>query len=328
MLINSKTRVGSLAAEFLDHAGYGVDIFFALSGYLICTFLIQEKNRTGTISLGRFYTRRAFRILPPIILYLSILLILSICDLLHQISVADILHVLLFARNYFLGTWYTGHFWSLAVEEHFYLVAPLILLVLSTKWAMRAALVLILLCISIRWFEFAHFTSSSSLLQFRTENRFDGLLWGCVVALLLHKPWIRERAAKHVNSICVAIVLPAAIVLLMVFTSTPARRTVVAAVMPILISYTVLHPASIFGKILELSVLRWVGRLSYSLYIWQMLFLPPGPRPLGPLQSFPFALILALACAVCSYYLVEKPMLRVGHRLAGASGERPSGRYS
>jgi peptidoglycan/LPS O-acetylase OafA/YrhL len=77
MLLNSGTHAGALAAKILSHAGYGVDIFFALSGYLICTLLLQEKKRTGTIGLGRFYTRRVFRILPPILLYLTTLFFLT-----------------------------------------------------------------------------------------------------------------------------------------------------------------------------------------------------------------------------------------------------------
>jgi peptidoglycan/LPS O-acetylase OafA/YrhL len=316
--LNSNTRAAALLANLFIHAGYGVDIFFTLSGYLICTLLLQEKASTGTISLGSFYTRRVFRILPPIILYLTSLLILIQCHLLPQIPAADFLSVLLFARNYSLGSWYTAHFWSLAVEEHFYLVAPLFFLVLPWKWALRFALALILICIGVRWFEFSHFSYAASQLQFRTENRFDALLWGCILALLLHRPAIRERIASRVTGLAAALTGLAAVMLLSFFSAQAPRRTIVAFVMPLLISYTVLHTESPFGKFLELRFLRWIGRLSYSLYIWQMLFLPEGARPLGRLQSFPLALIIPLLCAVASYYWVEKPLIRIGHKLATA----------
>jgi peptidoglycan/LPS O-acetylase OafA/YrhL len=327
MLLNSHTRAGALAARFLSHAGYGVDIFFALSGYLICTLLLQEKARTGTISLGRFYTRRIFRILPPILVYLATLFILAQCNLLPRIPAVDFLRVLFFARNYFQGSWYTGHFWSLAVEEHFYLVAPLFFLVLPWKRALQIALVLVLACIGIRWFEFFHSTVEG-LLQFRTENRFDALLWGGILALLLHRPAIRQRIAIRLTGPVAILAGISAVFLLNLFSSQPSRRTVVASIMPLLIAYTVLHAESLFGRLLELSFLRWIGRLSYSLYIWQMLFLPDGTRPLGQLQSFPLALIFPLLCAVASYYCVEKPMIRLGHKLASSPGERQSGRYA
>jgi peptidoglycan/LPS O-acetylase OafA/YrhL len=328
MLMNSHTRVGALAATLLSHAGYGVDIFFALSGYLICTLLLKEKERTGTISMGRFYTRRAFRILPSVFFYLTALFVLTQFRVLPKIPTTDFVRVLFFARNYFLGPWYTGHFWSLAIEEHFYLVAPLFFLLLPWKWGLRIALVLTLACIGIRWFEFAHESLlPGTLLQFRTENRFDALLWGAILALLLNRLAIRKWMAARLNGLVTALIGITAVVLLSVFSAQGVRRTVVAVVMPLLIVYTVLHAESLFGKFLELGFLRWIGRLSYSLYIWQMLFLPEGPRPLGIVQSFPLALVLPLICAASSYYLVEKPMIRIGHRLTASPEERLSGRY-
>ena len=327
MLRNSGTRVGILGANLLVHSGFGVDIFFTLSGYLICTLLLREKARTGTISLSRFYTRRAFRILPPILLYLATLLILVEYRLLPQILTADFLRVLFFARNYFLGTWYTRHFWSLAVEEHFYLVVPVFFLMLPWKWALRVALFLIVVCIGIRWYEFAYFLPTDSVLEFRTENRFDGLLWGGIMALLLQKTTIRNWAVRYVTGLTASTTGIAAAILLIAFSGQPLRRTITAMALPVLISYTVLHPVHWLGRLLENRFLRWVGRISYSLYIWQMLFLVEGTRPLGRLQSFPFALILPVLCAACSYYCLEKPMIRLGHRLAASPGEKQSGRY-
>ena len=67
-----------------------------------------------------------------------------------------------------------------------------------------------------------------------------------------------------------------------------------------LIACTVLHAESHFGKFFEMGLLRWIGRLSYSLYVWQALFLPDGARPLGMIQSFPLALILPFVCAAAS----------------------------
>jgi peptidoglycan/LPS O-acetylase OafA/YrhL len=310
----------SLASLFA-HGGYGVDIFFALSGYLISTILLREKRDTGTISLSKFYVRRAFRILPPMLLYLLVITMLSLLAFLPPLDPGELSAAVLFYRNYSFGSWYTGHFWSLAIEEHFYLVVPILLLVSNSRRAMGAAFGLILLCIGIRAFEFSHthFFTPGSLLQFRTENRFDGLMWGVILALALQHPGVRTWLQPRLNAWTFCATIAASIALLVEFHAQPERRSIVAAVMPILIAHTVLNPHDLIGRLLEFSPLKWLGRVSYSLYIWQMLFLVEGSRPLGPFQAFLLALICPLVCATLSYYLVERPMIAFGHRLTGST---------
>lgn len=323
MLMRNGSRPAHLLADLFNHAGYGVDVFFALSGYLICTLLLREKQRTGTINIRRFYERRVFRILPPILLFLMSLVLLSRLAILPHFDIRELFAVLFFYRNYAAGSWYTAHFWSLAVEEHFYAVIPLFLLLTNRRWAMRCAAILIALCIATRWVEFSIGFSNGAILQFRTENRFDGLLWGCILALALHDPatraWLRERLTAWVFIATIV----AAIILLTVFSSQPARRTIVAVVMPILIGHTVLHADGLAGRLLEIPLLRWVGRISYSLYIWQMVFLVQDARPLGLLQGFPLNLIAPIVCASLSYYFLETPMIKLGHRVAGSPGASP-----
>jgi peptidoglycan/LPS O-acetylase OafA/YrhL len=309
MLTNNGGKVARLLAAFFSHAGYGVDVFFCLSGYLICGQLLSEKESTGTISLSSFYTRRAFRILPPIMLFLVVIAFLSGTGMVPHIDIREIWGTLFFYRNYLSGSWYTGHFWSLAVEEQFYAIIPLLLLLIDRRWVIRCALVLIALCIGIRWFEYAHGWFVDSLLQFRTENRFDGLLWGCLLAVAIQR---REWLKKHLTGWAFVAMIAILPVLLTVFSSSPSRRTLVAAAMPFLIGYTVLHADGFVGRVLEMPALKWIGRLSYSLYIWQSVFLVLGDRPLGGLQSFPLNLICPVVCAVLSYYLVEKPMIKMG----------------
>jgi len=103
----------------------GVDIFFVLSGYIITTRLIQERAATGTISLSSFYVRRAFRILPVVGCYIAVLAVLSLF-LPMDVRASQLAGSLFFFRNYqFAATWtgiYTAQFWSLSIEEHFYLL--------------------------------------------------------------------------------------------------------------------------------------------------------------------------------------------------------------
>jgi peptidoglycan/LPS O-acetylase OafA/YrhL len=310
-LINSGTQVGRALAAFVNHAGYGVDIFFALSGFLISTLLLKEKERTGDISLRRFYVRRFFRIIPPLVVYLAVVGWLTIIGRLPAIP-QEFVSSILFFRNYSEGTWYTGHFWSLSIEEHFYAVAPLLILLLPPRRLVRVWLALIVACIAIRAWEFSHY----SLTQFRTECRIDALLWGSAAALACRNPAFAQRLRSLLKP---TVVYPLVLVgVLLLLPDWPAfRRTLCAMLLPVLVAYTVLRPADLLGKLLELAPVRFVGRLSYSLYIWQMLFLVPlqMERHLGVFQSFPLALVMAAACALASYYLVEKPMIRLGHRL-------------
>src|SRR5207248_5891757 len=107
--------------------------FFAISGYLICTRLLVEEETTGSISLRSFYIRRVFRILPPAYVYLAVVAGLSAAGMIAA-AWTDIASAALFYSNYIEPrSWFTGHFWSLAMEEHFYLLWPPLLLLLGPK---------------------------------------------------------------------------------------------------------------------------------------------------------------------------------------------------
>src|SRR5271156_418327 len=108
---------------FAREGAFGVDMFFVLSGFIITTLLLQEEIKSGSFSVSRFYLRRAIRILPPALFYLLVVHLLSFWKL-TEVSLADVARAAFFIRNYVNGPWSTGHFWSLAIEEQFYLVLP------------------------------------------------------------------------------------------------------------------------------------------------------------------------------------------------------------
>jgi len=302
--------------SFFIHAGYGVDIFFGISGFLICTLLLREKEKNGRISFKRFYIRRAFRIMPPLYFYLLIIFFLSLLSILPSMSTMTVLSVIFFFRNYLDAGWYTGHFWSLSIEEHFYLIAPLLIASLSRSRAMLALLGLAILCVLIRYYEFSHHMFGDTLLQFRTENRCDGLLWGALWAHLLHSKSCADRIRQFLSPVLLLVLLIATVVSLALVDATPFRRTLVALVIPFVLAYTMLNPDSLFGRFLESAPLRFAGRMSYSIYLWQMPFLRAKPRLFSFFQPIPWAYLFIAACAIFSYYIIEKPMIRLGHKLA------------
>jgi len=114
-------------AEPLGSAG--VLLFFSISGFLITRRMLDEESQTGAVSLRKFYLRRAFRILPPALFYLAAITFLGLMGV-FPFSAEPILKALFFVRNYAYfdfampATWYSAHFWSLSVEEHFYLIWP------------------------------------------------------------------------------------------------------------------------------------------------------------------------------------------------------------
>jgi peptidoglycan/LPS O-acetylase OafA/YrhL len=311
----------SLAA----YGGLGVDLFFAISGYLITTRLLEEQRRRGRISLGRFYIRRACRILPPYLSYLLVIGILAICGLV-AVRPLEWVSCLLFFRNYLachaFGSWHTAHFWSLAVEEHFYLLWPGLLVGLGISRARRLVVVFALFLAAWRWWDFRVQWSEMALPGVswfqRTDIRLDGLLWGCWMALLLEVPGWKDRLARLLGPVpwfglvavyigCVAFEPPLALLWRTIFS-------------PAILVGTVLQPATLPGRVLEAAPMRWLGRLSYSLYVWQQLFLlgdqSSQPLPLGVFQEWPVNFIMIFACAMASFYLIEKPMIKWGHRVA------------
>jgi peptidoglycan/LPS O-acetylase OafA/YrhL len=303
------------------YGAMGVSVFFALSGFLITRRLMEEWRAAGRIDLRAFYVRRAFRILPPILVYLAAASLLGFGLRLIRMDRAQLAASLFFYRNYLTEPvargWYTGHFWSLAVEEHFYLIWPVLLWMAGLRRARWLAPSLALAVAVWRaadarfdWVGRLNPALRGSVL--RTDYRLDILLFGCAVALVWDDPRVQALGAR-IGGTALALAAAAAAVCCQVWTP-PGYMTMVAALMALLPAATVAKPRSWAGRFLEIPLVAWVGRISYSLYIWQQLFLPASelPQRLG----VPWNLAAALGCAAVSFYVVERPAIAFGKRLA------------
>ena len=299
---------------------FGVDIFFALSGLLITALLLRE-SQAGPISLRNFYTRRAFRILPPLFVYLAVAVAL------RRIHPGwELLSSVLLFRNYLpteLGGHASGHLWSLSIEEHFYLLWPALLTFVAIRKGPRFVAYL---AIGAGLWRIAdvenHITTNlfgDLPPHFRTDLRLDALLWGCFAAFLLHdtatKEWLRERAGKA----WFAGLATAALACIILYSYLAGLW--LPMLLPMLLVLTLLHPDWAVSRFLDLAPVRFVGRISYSLYLWQQLFLVPGWMPGGSAATqFPLNLGLSFGAAVLSYFIVEQPCIALGRRLTQRLG--------
>ena len=316
--------MGSFSNDWLRQTrGRGVQLFFAMSGFLICTRLLREEGRFGGISLRSFYTRRLFRIQPAALTYLLAVVILTVCGVLPRFW-PGVLGAALMVRNIWPaaiphGFWYTSHFWSLAVEEHFYLLLPgfLVLfrrsrlaILLGTAVALEAWQIVVH---HTPWLKSGHLWELSQ----RTDMVMGGILLGSVFAVALTDERLHRLAVSLLRP-WVALLYTA-----FVFVEVQRHHSVLAqmsliTVYPVLIVATVLHADSLLSRFLELAPMRFIGRISYSLYLWQELFSNGEEKP-DPHSLYAHVLLClfgSFACAIASYYLIETPLIRRGHKIA------------
>lgn len=304
------------------HGAVGVDIFFGISGLLICSRLLDEERATGRIDLRSFYIRRAFRIVPPALIYLLLIAVLAWAGVIIVLP-KEWFGALLYYRNYGrlsmtpgFHSYYTGHFWSLAIEEHFYLILPGILALAPKRWRVPilAALVGVVGC----WRVYRQQTRPWVYLQQHTDTRLDALLVPALFAIALGSPSARKVLTALTKF------WPGMVVLVIALLSVSGLQILkpfgLEVLIPLILIGTVTHNSSLLAFVFELPPIKWLGRISYSLYLWQPLFFVghflPWSRPLGFLQDFPARWGVLLACATISYYFLEKPLMAVGHRLA------------
>ena len=306
----------------------GVRLFFAISGFLICSRLLGELAgaRPGAV-LRSFYVRRAFRILPPLVPYLSLLAVGAALGWL-PIRRKELVAAALFVANYVTGkSWYTHHFWSLAVEEHFYLLwAPLLAFAGRTRAAVVAAVIIISTAI-VRPIVVNPLADPSYALKL-THLLLDAFMFPCLLAIVLARPAVRERAVSLANGRTMLAVLAA----LTISSVIPSRfgvpgfdlRSIQALLLALIVAIPSLAPTSLMTRALELRPLTWVGRRSYGIYIWQQLVFTPTTATLShKVLVFPLRLVAVLLVAEISFRFLERPLLARGRAIADRFAPAP-----
>jgi peptidoglycan/LPS O-acetylase OafA/YrhL len=300
---------------------FGVNVFFVISGFIITTLLLQEEKRSGAISVKNFYVRRSLRIFPA---YYFLLGVYALLQLLGYISIPSPawMTALTYTKyfNYSLE-YYTTHFWSLAIEENFYLFWPLIFAA-GDSVRKKVAIVLLIIPPFIRLY--INYFPLDWLQEQSIFVRIDSIATGCIVAL--YKDKIVAKLQTRWNdvffySLLILFVVPwldrivgdTFLELIFIFfgvlTGSIANISIAAGLL-----YSVYGPRGSWYKLLNSKVLDYIGVLSYSLYLWQQFFM--GKRDNWWFTNFPQNIVCIFLAGLFSHYIIERPFLRLKSRFS------------
>jgi len=324
-------------APYFQGGSIGVDIFFVLSGFLITYLLVREHDRhRHRISFWKFYARRALRLGPALALLLVVLALGGHLFLDRETARSNLIDVAItiayavnWARAFDLHhVRLLSHAWSLSIEEQFYLLWPVILVVLLRVISSRqriATLILVGAVLSYLWrVGLALQGASVQRLYNGLDTRADSLLVGCALGLVLGSNLIREES-RPVIAARLTLVAPltlVAVAVTVVFSHWKAAHVYywLLGIIEVLVGLTILQlfvcDRSVMQSCLSIKPLVWVGTISYGLYLWHYpiysVFQTLGMTFKGILAGT----VLSFAVAVLSYYGVERPLLRLKEGLA------------
>jgi peptidoglycan/LPS O-acetylase OafA/YrhL len=336
LLHHSGPKAQGLFPVFARAGWAGVDLFFVLSGFLISGLLFVEMKRNGQLRIGRFLLRRGFKIYPSFYVFLLLAGVAAHFFARNMTTtLPGYLHEIFFVQNYFDGVW--GHTWSLAVEEHFYVLLPLFLVFLGVDRIPKAFLVIAAISVLSRGL-FLFLPQKNIFLgetYGATNSRMDALFFGVVIGYFYHYHGIEFKAFVVRRQLVIAFI--SSLFLSTVF--IVPRETVGFA----LFGYTLVYLG--FGGALVLALFVWntvprflapiafLGTYSYSIYLWHApvaFWLPSITERILHVSFnrfiiFPIYLLLSFAIGILMSRLVEFPMLRLRDKLVSQQGTSPAG---
>lgn len=307
----------------------GVLLFFVLSGFLITGLLDRERSATTKISFGNFYIRRALRLAPALLLFLATVVILIRLGSITDVSRIEILECLFYVRNFFGRSLSLGHIWSLSLEEQFYLLWPWVFSLLPLR---RSAGTVTCICLGIAgWRATAIaldlFSYQRGIFYMRPYFRFDSILIGACLVLWLSSSSRAVASLTRLLERIPSLLLWAALLAWTMFAedyTRPVYLSVQELLVVAALAQVVLCNNGFLGRIFRVRALRYCGAISYSVYLWQQLFLVTSVPSWGFLRRLPFSIVVPFAVAVASFHFFEKPLLRLKERYAPQAAARPA----
>lgn len=335
--------------NYLPGGFLGVDLFFVLSGYLISSLIIKEFRKTGTVNLYNFYIRRARRLLPAVYFMITVGLVVMVLFnevLLHK-SHLDAIFGYIYSSNW----WYIfhkldyfdsfgaqspfKHLWSLAIEEQFYMIFPLLFLLVNRKKKSKdgtfklnknflyvvLGLILVSLIAHILLFDI----NNISRIYFGTDTRAFSLLVGVVGAILYPMERLHTKVTPQQNLIysVISLVSIATLITVMIYTSeynTWLYRGgfLLVAILGLIVIISSGKQHTVMARLLSFKPVVFIGKISYSLYLWHfpILVLTTPVAEIGNTNIYFVILrvILTFVVAIVSYVFVETPIRKLGFK--------------
>ncbi len=341
------TYEGRANRSFLQGGFLGLEIFFVQSGFLIASLLLEEWYRTGAISLRRFYARRALRLFPALFVLIGVTAFWLLTFSPYKGEPGpwrEVWTALLYVQNWFTALnpiaipSYLNQLWSLSIEEQFYLVAPLLLLLglrlgLSARrlvpYALGAAL------LSTGWMAVfarqAHSATQLARPYYGTDTRAQALLIGVTLALAMHSGrwWQSERTAKLTLVWAWAGAIGIGVMLATVGIKRRATYEGILLICDLsvagILTETIRHPRGVLARLLSWKPLERSGAISYGLYLWHwpLMFVVQQYVHWAVVPQIAFEIALTFPVALTSYYLLERPLItKLGGRFRRISAER------
>ena len=335
--------------NYLPGGFLGVDLFFVLSGYLISSLIIKEFRKTGTVNLYNFYIRRARRLLPAVYFMITVGLVVMVLfnEVLLRKSHLDAIFGYIYSSNW----WYIfhkldyfdsfgaqspfKHLWSLAIEEQFYMIFPLLFLLVNRKKKSKdgtyklnknflyvvLGLILVSLIAHILLFDI----NNISRIYFGTDTRAFSLLVGVVGAILYPMERLHAKVTPQQNMIysVVSLVSIATLITVMIYTSeynTLLYRGgfLLVAILGLIVIISSGKQHTLMSRLLSFKPVVFIGKISYSLYLWHfpVLVLTTPVSEIGnPNIIFVILrVILTFILATASYVFVETPIRKLGFK--------------
>ncbi len=317
---------------FLGNGHLGVSIFFVLSGYLIYTLSVQEYQKTGTFNWKNFYFRRILRIFPAFYFVLLTIILLKVFKIII-LTLPMLLSAATFTANYNLlwikstaltDYFVIGHFWTLALEEQFYLVFPLLMILFRNNRLLPILTVVILLEPFVRVFCYFLIPSLRGQIGEMLHTSFDSIGAGVLLGELLRNDKIKDRLFRLANNRLILSISILFIVFISPILNIHFRglymltvgKTLELIGISVLIVAAISNRKTLLFRLLNSRVLSKIGILSYSIYLWNNLFLYDDGKLI--FNQFPLNFLCVFGMGIFSYYIVEKPFLRIKDRFKNA----------
>lgn len=349
-------RAISVLIVVLAHSGFGkiipgglgVTIFFFLSGYLITTLMLAEYRRNGEISIPNFYVRRAFRLVPPLLITLAIAYGLTYAGLLGaRITLGGILAQLFYFANYYAIFFDKGEtlpagtaiLWSLAIEEHFYIFYPIAMtLILGSAWrARKIGMVFGIACLAIlAWRIYLVQLPDFEIVRtyYGSDTRIDSIIYGCILAVVKNPMDEQHRALYISLRQWMLLALAAGVLLFTVAIRDPAFRETLRytlqgiCLMPMFYFSVRFSKNRMFRHLNSEWAIR-LGTYSYAIYLIHYvvigLFVKNAPAlAANPLTLFASVLAVSIAYAAAIDRVVDPYFRQLRHRWRSSAGERPA----